>query len=237
MPNQRRSLHRSKEAIVAVAAVVGALTLAWRLASPGETDQAAATAPASVVAVPATARTTSVPEATTSAARPAALPAGLTADQWQTLQQRVEPGPLHDREVARIVDFLEFQQDVVHLRELRADPGALDERRALAARIDAGIATHLALQEISAPEATLLKTAVLAETEPDPTQRATRLADWRRQWASDHPPAIDPRVAEYRRQEAAAVAAWQSGPPSQRDPAQLARRLQQLQSAAFDPRP
>jgi hypothetical protein len=33
------------------------------------------------------------------------------------------------------------------------------------------------------------------------------------------------------------VAIGQSGPPSQRDPARLARQLQQVQAAVFDPQP
>ena len=227
------------------AASIAALFLAWRLVPASANGEGAApgdaagtpTAIAGDGSVSASSRTLAGARATAPAASEAALPAGLTADQWQTLQQRVEPGPEHDREVARIVDFLEFQRRVVRLRELLGDPGAAGERRPLARQVDAGIATHLALNEISASEAMLLKTAVLAEIEPDPAQRAQRLADWQRGWANDHPADKDPRVAEYQRQEAAAVAAWQSGPPSQRDPAQLARQLQRLQSAVFDPQP
>lgn len=247
MPNQRRSLRRSSGVIAAVAVVVAGLLLKWWLASASVNQEGAASMSAEVpgptmaasaaAASQAASRSTAFERAAASATSAAAIPGGLTADQWQTLQQRVEPGPLHDREVARIVDFLEFQRRVVRLRELRGDPGAAGERRALALQIDAGIATHQALQEISGSEALLLKTAVLAETEPDPAQRVHRLAEWRRDWTNGHPPENDPRVAEYQRQEAAAVAAWQSGPPSQRDPARLARQLQQLQSAVFDPQP
>lgn len=243
MPNQRRLPHRSKWAIVAAAAVFAGVFLAWRMVPASANQQGAAPAPdpAPVDSAPAAGRAASRASAlartTALAASGAGIPGGLTADQWQTLQQRVEPGPRHDREVARIVDFLEFQRRVVRLRELRGDPDAAGERRPLALQIDAGIATHLALHEISASEAMLLETAVLAETEPDPTQRVQRLEAWRRAWAAGHPPENDPRIAEYRRQEAAVVAAWQSGPPSQRDSARLARRLQQLQSAVFDPQP
>jgi hypothetical protein len=240
MPNRRRSLHRWSWGLAAVALVGAGIFLKWRLASASANEETTAW-----TAVPRPARTapaldaSHVPPRLADAMAPSAgaAPAGLTEDQWQTLQQRVEPGPQHDRELARIVDFLEFQRRVVALRESRGDAGAAARRRLLAAQIESGIATHLALREISGPEATLLEAAALDEIEPDPARRAQRLADWGRDWTNAHPPESDPRVAEYQRREAATVAAWQSGPASQRDPAQLARRLQQLQSAVFDPQP
>lgn len=240
MPNQRRSLHRWSWLIVAMALGIAALLLEWRLASAGAIAAATAwpSAGSTVATAPrASSGAISLRPSTAVAARIDAIPGGLTPDQWQTLQQRVEPGPLHDRELARIVDFLEFQRRVVSLRESRGDAQAAGKRRLLASQIDAGIAAHLALHEISGAEAMLLKTAVLDETEPDVARRAQRLTDWALAWTHQHPPEDDPRVAEYQRQEAAAVAAWQSGPMSQRDPARLARQLQQLQSAVFDPQP
>jgi hypothetical protein len=244
MPNRRRSFHRSRWVLAAAAVSVAGLVLTWRMVPASANQEGVPPTQASAGAValaaaasPAASRAPAVARATATAASGVEPPGGLTADQWQTLQQRVEPGPLHDREVARIVDYLEFQRRVVRLRELRGDPGAAGERRSLALQVDAGIATHLALHEISASEAMLLETAVLAETEPDPTQRVQRLEAWRRAWAAEHPPENDPRIAEYRRREAAVVAAWQSGPPSQRDPARLARQLQQVQAAVFDPQP
>lgn len=241
MPNQRPSLHRWSWLIVAVASGIAVHLLKWRLASAGASEEVATWPSAAAAATVAAPRLPSgaIPSASSTlvAASIDAIPGGLTPDQWQTLQQRVEPGPLHDRELARIVDFLEFQRRVASLRESRGDAQAAGKRRLLASQIDAGIAAHLALHEISGAEAMLLETAVLEETEPDAARRAQRLADWALAWTNQHPPENDPRVAEYRRQEAAAVAAWQSGAGSQRDPAQLARQLQQLQSAVFDPQP
>lgn len=160
---------------------------------------------------------------------------GLTREQWQELQARVEPGPAHDGEVARIVSLLAFQQTVDRWRALRDDPAAVDERRRLAHEIDAGIGPHLALHETTGNEAMLLKAAVLSELQPDPLQREAALQAWRASWLQAHPPeAPDPRVDDYHRQEAALVAQWQAQPAPQRDPADLARRLQSLQVAVFD---
>jgi hypothetical protein len=80
----------------------------------------------------------------------------------------------------------------------------------------------------------LLQAAVLAETVPDAAERDAQLEAFRQRLAGANPPASDPRVAAYQRQEAAIVADWQSRPASERDPAVLARRLQQLQVAVFD---
>jgi hypothetical protein len=162
-------------------------------------------------------------------------PGGLSATQWQTISDRIEPGPEHDRELARIASLMEFKHSVERLRDLRGDAGAADERRRLAREIDAGIEAHLALRETTGAEAVLLKSAVLDETVADPAQRAAQLQAFRQKLASANPPESDPRVAAYQRQEAAIVAEWQSRPASQRDPVALARRLQQLQVAVFNP--
>jgi len=169
-----------------------------------------------------------------SAAVDARPPGRLSAAQWRTISDRIEPGPGHDSELARIASLLAFQDSVARLRELRDDPAAADERRRLAREIDAGIELHLARREATGPEAMQLKTAVLAELEPDASARLSQLQAFRQRISAENPPANDPRVAAYQRQEAAIVAEWQSGPESQRDPAVLARRLQQLQVAVFD---
>ena len=232
MPNPSRRTRRTLLALASIAAIA-VVAIAWQ-GKPAA--RAAAVAPRAAAIAPAAelAAIASAAEIPT-AAGTAALPGGLAAAQWQTIQARVEPGPGRDRELARIADLLEFQRRAARLRDLRDEPAAAGERHALAQQLDSGIATHLALREISGGEAVLLKTAVLAELEPDTARRAQALEDWKHDWTTGHPPERDPRVAEYQRREAAAVAAWQSGPASQRDPVQLARRLQQLQVAVFNP--
>ena len=236
MPNPSRTLRRTMGALAMVVAIAAGT---WASRAWFAQSRAQAAAPAAASA-PFAAEQQAVASGDgeidiAPAAGATAFPGGLSAAQWQTLQARVDPGPQHDREVARIADLLEFQHRVARLRELRDDPGAAAERHTLARQVDAGIATHLALRETSGGEAVLLKTAVLAELEPDPAQRARALDAWRSDWAGAHPPEADPRVADYQRREAAAVAAWQSRPASQRDPVQLARQLQQLQVAVFNP--
>jgi hypothetical protein len=164
----------------------------------------------------------------------APTPGHLSAAQWRVISERIEPGPDHDRELARIASLMAFQDNVARLRALRGDPGAADERRRLAREIDAGIELHLARREATGPDALQLKAAVLAEIEPDVAARAAQLEAFRQGLEAANPPARDPRVVAYQRQEAAIVAEWQSGPASRRDPAELARRLQQLQVAVFD---
>jgi hypothetical protein len=207
-PEKQPVLNRRTGAFVALGGVATAVALvvalAWPLAetTPGPVDAASAF-DAALDAAPPAARAPSTPSDAASQAN--AFPGGLTAEQWGTVLARVDPGPQHDREVARIAGLLEFQRSVARLRALRGDDGATDERRRLAREIDAGIEAHLALGETSGPEAVLLKTATLIELEPDPAQRAARLDTWKRTWAAAHPPESDPRVAEYQRREAAVV--------------------------------
>ena len=227
-------MRRTMGALALVVAIVAAAS-AWKgWFAQARAQAAAAPAARTVARQPPDASGDDAIDISPAAGTPL-FPGGLSAAQWQTVQERVEPGPQHDRELARIADLLEFQRSATRLRALRDDPGAAAERRALARRIDAGIATHLALRETSGGEAVLLKTAALAELEPDPARRADELEAWRRDWLDAHSPESDPRVADYQRREAAAVAAWQSGPASQRDPVRLARQLQQLQIAVFNP--
>ena len=170
--------------------------------------------------------------------RPAStsIPGGLSAAQWQTPRcPRIEPGPEHDRELARIACLSSSSAGVARFRELHGDPrgggratpaGARDRRRHRA---------HLALRETTGAEAVLLKTRRARRARPDAALREAQLEAFRRRLAAANPPGSDPRIAEYHRQEAAIVADWQSAPASQRDPVELARRLQQLQIAVFNP--
>jgi pyruvate/2-oxoglutarate dehydrogenase complex dihydrolipoamide acyltransferase (E2) component len=241
----KRPPRRTAVALAAGGGVAFALALVVALAWPLRTTppavdavargRLAADAAAALDQSPPAARAPSTPADAAARANANANPGGLTAEQWRTVQDGVEPGPRHDREVARIASLLEFQRTVARLRELRGDDRAADERRRLAAEIDAGIEAHLALRETSGPEAVLLKTAVLLELEHDPARRAERLDAWKREWAAGHPPEDDPRVAEYQRREAAIVSDWLARPPSQRDAVDLARRLQQVQVAVFNP--
>jgi hypothetical protein len=235
-PTPRRTLRPLAMAVAIILFVaVGVFGAGWR--PHGESVHAAdaAQGDAATAALQAAPPAASAPRAASaSAIELARAPGRLTAAQWRTISERIEPGPGHDLELARIASLMAFQDDVARLRELRDDPAAAEERRRLAREIDAGIELHLARREATGPEAVLLKTAVLAEIEPDAAARAAQLEDFRREIQAENPPASDPRVAAYQRQEAAIVAEWQSGPASQRDPAVLARRLQQLQVAVFD---
>ena len=244
MPDSRPTRRNFGPLAMAVALIVlvgiGILGAAW--VPHGATTSAATATVTSEAAQRATADT---PSASPRSAAPGATPdpsgrlqahppGRLTAAQWGTISDRIEPGSGHDGELARIASLLVFQDRVARLRELRDDPSAQDERLRLAREIDAGIELHLARREATGPEAVQLKTAVLLELEPDAAARASQLAAFRQRIQDANPPASDPRVAAYQRQEAAIVADWQSVPASQRDPAVLARRLQQLQIAVFD---
>ena len=161
-----------------------------------------------------------------------APPAGLSAEQWRQLQESLRGNPNREAELARIAEYLGFQQTLQQYRTRRSQGAAPAELQALARQIDQGIDIHLARGELSAGEANLLKSTVLIDIEPDPGQRAAMLNEWRDQQAQA-PAAADPRAEQYRQRQAEIVAAWQAQPPERRDAQQLQAQLETLRQSTF----
>ncbi|MCO5976652.1 hypothetical protein [Ideonella oryzae] len=160
----------------------------------------------------------------------ASVPDGLTAQEWAQVQPALASDPDAASELQRIGRWLSFQRRGQRFQEAlhRQDHGP--ETQALARRIDAEIDTHLALGELSGPEALALKSAVLGELEPDTPTRAQTLRQWRETQIDRHPPAADPRDAAYATAQAEIVARWRS--QSGESPNSDALRAQLIQARA-----
>ena len=123
-------------AIVAIVVVVAVGVFGADRAPHGEapgamaqagTGEAASRTASDAVTAPGTSQP-SVAGLDASAQADTPAPGRLSSAQWRTISDRIEPGPGHDRELARIASLMAFQDDVMRLRELRDDPGAAQER-------------------------------------------------------------------------------------------------------------
>jgi hypothetical protein len=174
-----------------------------------------------------------MPAPPTLAAAPAAdPPPGVSAAQWQALQAELAGRP---EELRRLVDYFGFADRLQRFRALRA-AGAGAEMLPLAREIDAGLDERLLRRELSAPEARLIKLAVLEVLQPDESQRQAALSAWEdavpRRTAPD--PAVAAREAEFQRRQAEIVATWSARPAAQRDRQALERDLEALRRSSFD---
>lgn len=165
-------------------------------------------------------------------------PAGISAEKWATLRETLKDHPQRDAEIRRVAEFMDYMNAAQRFRALQAVAQHGPELQQLARVLDAGLATRLQRQEVSLGEARLLKLAITQALEPDASRRDRQLAEWRAateavlaQSATTVAP--DARAADYERQQAAAVAAWQALPPNQRDAEQLESQLDALRVAAF----
>jgi hypothetical protein len=236
---------------IALAATAGiAAVLIWNLREGSATPPPPTAAPAPAVArapspfgegpavlgpdaEPAPAAAAQPAEPAASAIVPAGPPpAGVSAEQWRQLQESLRGNPNREAELARIVEYLGFQQALQQYRDRRSQGAAPAEMQALARQLDQGIDVHLSRGELSAGEASLIKSTVLLDLEPDPGQRALMLNEWRDQVAQA-PASADPRAEQYRRRQAEIVAAWQAQPPERRDPQQLQAQLETLRQSSF----
>jgi hypothetical protein len=163
---------------------------------------------------------------------PQAPPPGVSVAQWQALQAELAGRP---EELRRVVDYFSFADRLQRFRALRA-AGSRAELLPLAREIDAGLDERLLERELNAPEARLIKLAVLEVLQPDEAQRQAALSAWesavRSRTVPD--PAVAAREAEFQRRQAEIVAAWSARPAAQRDRQALERDLEALRRSSFD---
>lgn len=165
------------------------------------------------------------------------VPRGLTAEQWQVLQDSVKDHPRAAEELARIAEFFASKMDFEAFDAVRAgDPN--DRRlpamaRALLPRVD----LHLQRGELSGGDAVALRAELLQHAEPDETRRAEDMARWVERQAATVPAAAppDPGFVAYKQAEEQLLAQYRALPESQRDPAALARQVRALRFG--EPRP
>lgn len=209
------------------AAALAALGPAW-LAR--DVASAPAPRPAAAAAEPVAARA----PATAARVLPladAAVPPGVTADQWRALQAELGARPEGAAEIRRIADYLAWADLLRRLRESAAAPQADGERRRLAYAVQAGLPARLDAGEVSAAEARQIEAAILEQTVPDEAERAAALQRWIAAHAAG--PRPDPRQAAFERRQAEIVAAWSAQAPEARQRAALERELESLRREHF----
>jgi hypothetical protein len=202
-------------------------------AAPSVAVRAAAAPVASVVrgaSLPVVAPAPGV-ERSPGAPAPAAAPPGVGAAQWQQLREQLLQQPGGAAELQRVADFLAYQDALNRFRRLRGAGAGSEELRQIASVLDAGLAQRLQRNELSLPEARLVKLAVLDVLQPDDDARRSALARWDASVAA--PPRPDPREQAFEREQAALVSRWSAQPQAQRDPAQLQRELDALRRRSF----
>jgi len=234
-----------------LAAAAAALTLA-RLAAPGTGSPDGTVAAASSTWSPArTAGNEYKAEpgaAPSAAAGPASGPAtpsstqppyGLTAEQWQQLQQALADHPQRDAEMARIGAYMAYMNTAQRFRELRQQAAGTPPGEALqglARTLESGLQEHLDRGEMTAGEALLLRSATQEVLQPDSALRQQALTLWQQGLASAQAARTpDAREAAFAQQQAALVAKWSALPAAQRDPRALEAQLDTLRQGIFNP--
>jgi hypothetical protein len=171
----------------------------------------------------------------------AAVPEGMTSEQWLALQEKLKDHPQRDAEIARISEYMAFQSRLSRYRDLRTQTGAAPQAaaRGLAGGLLESLPTHVARGELSAGEAALAQAALIDTLLPDAAAREQRRAQERQRLADALPVPADLRAsadanARFLREQAALVAAWQALPAAQRDPQQLEASIAALRQSIFD---
>ncbi len=166
------------------------------------------------------------------------VPAGLSAQQWQSLREQYAGKPGGEAEIARVVAYLQYQQAVQALRQAQKQPTDTAALRAAAQQVDSGLTERISRGEVSAGEALALKAAALAVLQPDADARRAELAGWRAAQQADAGSDTDrQQAARFREGEAALLARYRAQPAAQRDANQLAAQLQTLREQTFDAPP
>ncbi len=146
-------------------------------------------------------------------------PRGLTAEQWQILNEKLSGHPRRDEEIKRVLDFMAFGDDLNQLEELVKSGNARHPRAfELAKDITAGLPSRLQQREIMLGEAIAIKAMALDVLEPDPFKRQASLKDFQKNQVAELATPADPRDVEFLQQKDKLVAAWQAQPETSRNP-------------------
>lgn len=210
--------------LIAILAAASAAVLVWGLRTPEPVPAVAVPAanrpPAGAAPAPV-ADPVPAPGVVVATTAP---PAGLTAEQWATVEAGLATHPQPAAERQRLRRYFEWSDAVRRWRGTRHD-------FALAQQVDAGLAERLANDEVSVPEARQLKAALLQTLLPDEAARVAAL----QAFDAGLPASAGPSAHEqaFQQRQAALVATWQAQPAAQRDPAALTRQLEALRRSHF----
>lgn len=160
-------------------------------------------------------------------------PSDFTPEEWAALKDAMAQTPNPRAELERVVKYLRFQKGFEQWQSLQDGPDVLT-RRKLAEKLMAELPDRVAQVEVTCGEALLLQATLMGDIEPNEGMRQQRLEQMGTKLCEAAPPAVaDPRDAEYKRREAAIVAAYQAQPESRRDPAQLSKDLDAARIAVY----
>jgi hypothetical protein len=160
-------------------------------------------------------------------------PSDFMPEEWAALKDAMKQTPNPRSELERVVKYLRFQKAFEQWQSLQEGADLLT-RRKLAEKLLEQIPERLAQSEVTYGEAMLLQASLLADIEPNEGLRQQRIEQAQAALKSSVP-AAEPSVLdpEYKRREAAIVAAYQALPESRRDPSQLTKDLDAARVAVY----
>lgn len=219
--------------VVLVGAAIGAGIWWWQ--THGSTPDAGPTL--HIAARPAMPRTAIVEAAILAAPKVMddGRPTDFSPEDWSALKEAMAKTPNPRAELERVVKYLRFQKGFEQWQSLQDGPDVL-ARRKLAEKLLEQLPERLKQAEVTYGEALLLQEALMKDIYPDlsPELFKERMKEAEARFADAAPKAEpDLRLPEYKRREAAIVAAYQALPEAKRDPAQLSRDLDAARIAVY----
>lgn len=166
-------------------------------------------------------------------------PSDFTPEDWAALKAAMSNQPNSQAEMDRVVAYLRFQRTFEQWQAL-ADSRDAQKRHQLAENLLRQLPERMGKAEVTMGEALLLSTALLTDLQPDERLREQQLAAMRTKLEAAAPKADAQQMArdaalaeEWKRREAAIVAAWQTKPENARDQMALERDLEAARRSVY----
>ncbi|MGC4060696.1 MAG: hypothetical protein QM749_07555 [Aquabacterium sp.] len=166
-------------------------------------------------------------------------PADFSPEDWAALKDALSKTANPRAELERIVKYLRFQKGFEQWQALQEGPDVATRRR-LAERLMEQVPERMAQGEMTYGEAQMLESALLADIEPNEEMRKQRLERAQSLLRGAAPKADGEQqvrdaslLAEYKRREAAIMAAFQALPEDKRDQLQLGKDLDAARVAVY----
>jgi hypothetical protein len=146
------------------------------------------------------------------------IPRGVTAEELQTLKDRLNNHPRRDQEMKRILDFMAYRHDLEQLKELMQSGNSRStQAMELAKDLNAGLPARLQQRELMGNDAMLIKAMVLEVIDPDPTRRKASLKDFESNITAAMAIPADPRDVDFLAQQDKLLAAFHAVPEAARN--------------------
>ena len=166
-------------------------------------------------------------------------PSDFSPEDWAALKEAMSKTPNPRAELARVIKYLRFQKGFEQWQSLQ-DGMDVAKRHHLAERLLEQVPERMKQGEMTYGEAFMLDQALLADIEPNAELRKQRLAQAQTLLNASVPQADAEQqlrdvalLSEYKRREAAILAAFQAQPEGKRDQTQLGRDLDAARIAVY----